>query len=214
MIYVETSIAAEEPTVCGERPGMFFYPMVTDQTERIVTVPQRPQRIISLGPLGRHDRLGQTVANLQQSATHDIVVVTGHEAEKVAAVAVAAGVPSLSNPDYAAGEMLSSLQTAVRRIAANHTAVLVALADQPLIGPDTIDAILHAYFEGRGRLVSPVHAGRRGNPVLIDRAYFAALLALPRGAAPRDLLRQYQSQLHLVEVASPAIHHDLDSPDD
>jgi hypothetical protein len=26
MIYVETGIAAGEPMVCGEGPGMFFYP--------------------------------------------------------------------------------------------------------------------------------------------------------------------------------------------
>jgi molybdenum cofactor cytidylyltransferase len=105
--------------------------------------------------------LGQTVANLQQSATHDIVVVTGQEAEKVAAVATAAGVPSLYNPDYAAGEMLSSVQTAVRQLATNRVAVLVALADQPLIGPEIIDLILHAYWQGRGRLIAPVHAGRQ-----------------------------------------------------
>jgi molybdenum cofactor cytidylyltransferase len=158
--------------------------------------------------------LGQTLHNLQQSAVHDIVVVTGHEAEKVTAVAAAAGVESVYNPDYATGEMLSSLQTAVRRLAANRAAVLVVLADQPLIGPEIIDLILHAYWQGRGRLIAPVHAGRRGNPVLIDRAYFPPLLALSQGAAPRDLLQQYQAQLHLVEVPSPTILHDLDSPKD
>jgi probable selenium-dependent hydroxylase accessory protein YqeC len=158
--------------------------------------------------------LGQTLHNLQQSAVHDIVVVTGHEAEKVTAVAAAAGVESVYNPDYAAGEMLSSLQTAVRQLATNRVAVLVVLADQPLIGPEIIDLILHAYWQGRGRLIAPVHAGRRGNPVLIDRAYFPPLLALSQGAAPRDLLQQYQAQLHLVEVPSPTILHDLDSPKD
>jgi molybdenum cofactor cytidylyltransferase len=92
--------------------------------------------------------------------------------------------------------------------------VLVVLADQPLIDPDTIDRILLAYWQGKGQLVAPVYRGQRGNPVLIDRAYFGALLALPRGAAPRDLLRQYETRLHLVEVPADTILHDLDSPED
>lgn len=165
-------------------------------------------------PWGDTTVLGQTLRHVQQSAVHELVVVTGHEADKVAAVATAAGAGTVHNPDYASGEMLSSLQTAVRRLSANRAAVLVMLADQPLIGPDIIDLILHAYWQGHGHLIVPVHAGRRGNPVLIGRIYFEALLALPAGAAPRDLLRQYQAQLHRVEVPGDAIFHDLDAPED
>jgi molybdenum cofactor cytidylyltransferase len=175
---------------------------------------RRMGRTKQLLPWGDTTVLGQTLRNLQQSAVHDIVVVTGHEAEKVAAVSAAAGVASVHNPSFALGEMLSSLQVAVRQLAPGRAAVLVVLADQPLIGPETIDRILHAYWQGKGHLVAPVHRGRRGNPVLIDRAFFAALLALPPGAAPRDLLRQYRRQLHLVEVASDNILRDLDLPAD
>jgi probable selenium-dependent hydroxylase accessory protein YqeC len=175
---------------------------------------RRMGRTKQLLPWGDTTVLGRTLRNLQQSAVHDIVVVTGHEAEKVAAVSAAAGVASVHNPNFVLGEMLSSLQVAVRQLAPSRAAVLVVLADQPLIGPETIDRILHAYWQGKGHLVAPVHRGRRGNPVLIDRAFFAALLALPPGAAPRDLLRQYRHQLHLVEVASDNILRDLDLPAD
>jgi probable selenium-dependent hydroxylase accessory protein YqeC len=175
---------------------------------------RRMGRTKQLLPWGDATVLGQTLRNVQGSAVHDLVVVTGHEAQKVAAVATAAGVQTVYNPAYAAGEMLSSLQTAVRRLPANRAAVLVVLADQPLIDPDTIDRILLAYWQGKGQLVAPVYRGQRGNPVLIDRAYFGALLALPRGAAPRDLLRQYETRLHLVEVPADTILHDLDSPED
>jgi probable selenium-dependent hydroxylase accessory protein YqeC len=165
-------------------------------------------------PWGDTTVLGQTLRHVQGSAVHELVVVTGHEAQKVAAVATAAGVDTVSNPAYAAGEMLSSLQTAVRRLPANRAAVLVVLADQPRIDSDTMDRILLAYWQGKGQLVAPVYRGQRGNPVLIDRAYFGALLALPPGAAPRDLLRQYRTRLHLVEVPADAILHDLDSPEE
>ncbi len=93
-------------------------------------------------------------------------------------------------------------------------AMLVMLGDQPLVGPDIIDALLAAYAAGPHGLVAPTYGGRRGNPVIIDRRYFAELLALPPEAAPRALLQHHPDDLLLVEVESDAILHDLDRPED
>ena len=165
-------------------------------------------------PWGDMTVLGQTLANLAQSLVHDSLVVTGHERQAVAAIAAAQGVPTRHNPDYAAGEMLSSLQVAVRELPANRSAVLVMLADQPTVGSETVDRLLAAYWQGRGRLVAPLHHGRRGNPVIIDRDFFPELLALPPVAAPRTLLRRHPDDLYLLAVDDPAVLKDLDNPDD
>jgi molybdenum cofactor cytidylyltransferase len=158
--------------------------------------------------------LGQTIANALAGSVHDVIVVTGHEAAAITAVAQAAGVNTVYNPHYATGEMLSSLKMAVAHLPASIQAVLVMLADQPLVGPDIIDQLLSAYWRGEGDLIAPTFGGQRGNPVLIGRAYFGELLALPDGAAPRDLLRRHQNRLHLVPVSSEAILIDLDRPED
>jgi molybdenum cofactor cytidylyltransferase len=165
-------------------------------------------------PWGDTTVLGQTLRNVQGSAVHDILVVSGHRAEAVEAIAKAAGVQVIHNRRYAAGEMLSSLQTAVRALPATISAVLVMLADQPMVEPATIDHLLKAYWQGRGELIAPVYEGQRGNPVLISRSYFAELLALPPGAAPRDLLKAHQAELYLVPVASDTILRDLDRPEE
>ncbi len=145
---------------------------------------------------------------------HDILVVSGHEAGAVEAVAREQGIDAVYNPDYGAGEMLSSLQTAVRQLPDNRSAVLVMLADQPMVGPEVIDLILGAYREGRGDLLAPSFRGRRGNPVLIGRRYFAELLSLPTGAAPRDLLRSHPEDLITIEAPADSILRDLDKAED
>jgi molybdenum cofactor cytidylyltransferase len=164
-------------------------------------------------PWGDTTVLGQTIRNLQQTAVHNLLVITGHEAKAVNRIAQAAGVKTSHNPNYASGEMLSSLQTAVRQLPANISAVLVMLADQPMVEPETIDLLLEAYWQGHSDLIAPVFAGRRGNPVLIGRAYFAELLALPPGDAPRTPLRRHADKLHLVEVPTDSILRDLDKPE-
>jgi molybdenum cofactor cytidylyltransferase len=165
-------------------------------------------------PWGETTVLGQTLRNLGQTAVHDILVVTGHEAAAVAAEAITHGVATIHNPEYATGEMLSSLQTAVAQLSQNRAAVLVMLADQPMVTAQTIDRLLAAYWQGESELIAPVYEGQRGNPVLIGRSYFDELLALPVGSAPRALLRRHRPQLYLVPVDSDAVLRDLDRPEE
>jgi molybdenum cofactor cytidylyltransferase len=116
------------------------------------------------------------------------------------------------NPNYAEGEMLSSLQTAVSDLAQNRAAVLVMLADQPMVEPQIIDNLLEAYWRGSGDMIAPQYDGKRGNPVLIDACHFEELLSLPAGAAPRDLLKRHE--VHLVPVQSPSVVQDIDHTKD
>ena len=62
--------------------------------------------------------------------------------------------------------------------------------------------------------MAPTYGGRGGKPVLIDRRYFAELLAVPPGGAPRLLLARHADDMRLVDVADEAILHDLDRPED
>jgi len=163
-------------------------------------------------PWGDTTVLGQVIRQAQATAVTHILVVSGHEAAAVAAIAQAEGVDTVHNPDYAEGEMLSSLQTAVRALPDSVGAVLVMLADQPLVTPEVIGQILDAYERQPYGLVAPTYEEQRGNPVLIDRRYFADLLALPAGAAPRHLLRQHPDDVLLLPVNSPGVLIDLDDP--
>lgn len=164
-------------------------------------------------PWGETTVLGRILLNLQASSASDLLVVTGYEAEAVAAEAAVFDVPVCYNPDFATGEMISSLQVAVRGLHPDRAAVLVMLADQPQVEPAIIDQLLDAYAESGAALVAPQFNGQRGNPVIIDRSLFPELLALPVGEAPRALLRRHAERLQLVEVGSPAILQDIDNPD-
>ncbi len=171
-------------------------------------------RAKQLLPWGNGVMLEQTLHNVLGSKVDSVLVVTGYRAQQVAAIASRAGAAVVHNEQYETGEMLSSLQLAVRHLPASCDAVLVVLADQPLVEPATIDRLLEAYAAGSATLVAPTYDGRRGNPVLIARAHFDELLALPRGAAPRDLLQRRPDALLLVAVDTPTVLLDIDRPAD
>lgn len=171
----------------------------------------RPKQLL---PWGEGTLLEQTLRNVHASRVHQVMVVTGYRAADVAAVARRSGASVVHNPDYEAGEMLSSLQVAVAHLPTDCQAILVVLADQPLVEAQTLDKLLAAFEQGHSQLIAPTFQGQRGNPVIIGRPYFKELLSLPRGAAPRQLLRRHADDLHLVAVDSEAILVDIDHPDD
>lgn len=170
----------------------------------------RPKQLL---PWGDTTLLGQVLRHLQQSTVDSIIVVTGHEAPAVADIAAAHQVPTLHNPHYEQGEMITSLQAVLRYLPPHITAVLVMLADQPLVDAAIVDRLLDAYRQGKGRLVAPQFAGQRGNPVLIDQHYFDEILALPPDAAPREILRRHPAELFLVPVETEAVLIDIDRPE-
>ena len=158
--------------------------------------------------------LGQTIQQVQASQVDEIVVVTGHDAAAVSAIASAHQVNTLYNPDHATGELLSSLKTAVRTLAEPVAAALVILADQPFIPPSVINQLITTFRQGDKHLLGPTFHGQRGNPVLIGRSLFPALLALPADSAPRALFQQFPEQVFLVEVETGAVLLDIDRWED
>jgi molybdenum cofactor cytidylyltransferase len=178
---------------------------------------RRMGRLKQLLPWGATTVLGQTVRHITGAGLSDVLVVTGFAAAEVAAEAARHGAAVVHNPHFAAGEMLSSLQVGVRTLLNRPVppvAVIVALGDQPLIPPSVYRALVDAFASGPQQLVAPQYGQQRGNPVLIGAAHFPELLALPRGAAPRDLLRRHATDLLLVPVDSPAVLVDLDRPEE
>jgi molybdenum cofactor cytidylyltransferase len=121
-------------------------------------------------------------------------------------------VRTIHNPDYAAGEMFSSIQTGLRALREDCQAALIALGDQPQIERRVAERVLAAHAPGR--VVIPSFNRRGGHPILIDRACWPDILACPPDANLRDVWRAHPVWLRYVDVDSDTILRDLDTPED
>jgi molybdenum cofactor cytidylyltransferase len=164
-----------------------------------------------LMPWGDTTILGATIAQVQQSQVDEILIVTGHDAAAITTITTTHHIPTVHNPNYEAGELLSSLKTGVQALAETVAAALVILADQPFIPPAVINQLIAHFKVGAGQLIAPTYRGQRGNPVLIGQALFTELLALPPESAPRTLLQRHPDKLAFVAVDTEVILLDIDS---
>jgi CTP:molybdopterin cytidylyltransferase MocA len=123
------------------------------------------------------------------------------------------GVISVHNPDWPTG-MGSSLAAGLRAVPAECTAAVLALADQPLVGPQAVRRLLAAHAAGASVAVAS-YEGRPRNPVLISRQHWPEVIALASGdVGARPFLRTHPGLVTEVECGDTGRPDDVDSPED
>jgi molybdenum cofactor cytidylyltransferase len=172
----------------------------------------RPKLLL---PFGEKPLLARVVENLLSvSDISPIVVVTGHNAQEIREAVREYTVNTAHNPDYAAGGMLSSVQTGVRALPADGGAFLLALGDQPMVRPDTLRALLSVWRDTGAPIVRPVYDGKHGHPILFSARCGPEILALPAEATLKDAVVRHAADIRDVVVMDPAILADIDTPED
>jgi molybdenum cofactor cytidylyltransferase len=147
------------------------------------------------------------------SRARPVIAVLGHQADEVAAALGPRTLRMVRAPDYESG-LSASLRAGLAALPADAEAVLVCLGDMPLVTQTLIDRLLDAYDAGEGNLiVVPTHHGKRGNPVLWDRRFFAEMAALTGDTGARALLLRHAEHVVEVECDSDAVLLDFDTPE-
>lgn len=155
--------------------------------------------------------IGQVVETLSCCRLSPLLLVLGHRAKEIRQALAGTRAQFVDNPDYAEGEMLSSLQTGVRALNETVSGCLVLLADQPWLEAGLVERLLDAYAAGPSGIIAPAYQGKRGHPVLIDRRHWAEMLALGQNLAPRHLLQRHPADICLVPVETDSILDDMDT---
>jgi molybdenum cofactor cytidylyltransferase len=168
-------------------------------------------------PFKEQTVLVQVVSVLQDCPLDEVIIVTGHEREKIEAatrrhVTQRGSLRFAHNPNYAAGDMLSSIQAGLAAMNDDCGAALIALGDQPQIERRIVEQVMAAHV--RGAVIIPSFNRHGGHPILIDRACWPDILALPLGASLRDVWRAHPGWLRYVQVYTGTILRDMDTPDE
>lgn len=118
-----------------------------------------------------------------------IVVVLGADAEDVRRGADLSGTKIVVADDWSEG-IAASLRTGVATLAAaGADAALVALADQPFVGPEAVEAVL-TRRDDPAPAVRATYSGVPGHPVLFKRELFEEIARLRGDHGARELLER------------------------
>jgi molybdenum cofactor cytidylyltransferase len=163
-----------------------------------------------LAEIGGKPMVARAAALALASRARPVIVVTGFEAERVATALKDLGVEIAHNPDFAQG-IGTSLRAGLRAVPRASDGALILLGDMPRVDASVLDALLAAFAaNGAESICVPVHAGRRGNPVLWARAYFPEMMRLSGDRGAKQLMRLHPGKIVEVEVGTDSIFEDVD----
>jgi molybdenum cofactor cytidylyltransferase len=146
-----------------------------------------------------------------------IGVVLGHHAERIlqdGAWARWAAQP-VRNPQPDDGRV-SSLRIGLRALPPDLDTVVVALADQPLINVQAVQALLQAFAQRPAgtQLLQPTVHGLPGNPVVFSGAVMAQILAGDDQMGARQWMQAHPKAVYRWEIPHGHYRLDVDNEED
>jgi len=173
-------------------------------------------------PWGKLTVIEHVITTFLSAGIEDILVVTGGAREQVEQAIDKYPVRKIHNDDYAAGEMLSSLQRGLATLTPpppsreemGAAATLIGLGDQPQVEEGNVRLICEAYRASKSTLIVPSYQMKRGHPWLVARPLWNEILNLKPPESPRDFLNRHADEIQYVDVDTRSILTDLDTPED
>jgi len=141
-----------------------------------------------------------------------LLVVVGHEAERVRAALADTAAHIVPNPDYAAGQY-TSLRAGIAAVPVWAPAAVVLLADMPLVDAEMIRAAVEKWRESGRTLVLSRYGDVIAPPIVYGAELFPELGdALDRGGG-KSVIQRHRDQAAAVDWPAERLT-DLDVPED
>lgn len=141
-----------------------------------------------------------------------VIVVLGAYASTIAQqLAGLDAITLVDNADWAEGQATSLALGVDAAAAVDADAMLVMLADQPLVNSDSLRRLIDR-FDGEHRLVAARYSGTIGAPAIFGSEFFDDLERLHGDHGAGKWLRDREGDVTTVELEEAAT--DIDTPDD
>jgi molybdenum cofactor cytidylyltransferase len=158
--------------------------------------------------------LEHVLDHLRNSRVHEIILVLGHDRERILKEIKTHGIKVLFNPEFPKG-MSTSIRKGAAAIDPQARGFFVVLGDQPTIGPEVYDRLIEEFnrrFPQKAIFI-PTHQGKRGHPPLFSVRYLPEILSIEGDVGLRAIVQKHPEEIAAVEMGTEAILDDLDTPE-
>jgi molybdenum cofactor cytidylyltransferase len=167
-------------------------------------------------PWGRETVFGHCFNTLLRSRVGEVIVVLNKQKEGMKSqfekrsASATKKVKVTFNPYYKRG-MSTSIHKGLQVMDPRSEGILISLGDQPFLKTRTINVLLRAFHQRKGKIVVPSFEGTKGHPVIFHRKYEKELLKLRGDTGGKPILVKYSKQVRVIPVRSEGVIRDIDT---
>ena len=168
-------------------------------------------------PIGGEALLVKLVTSVCASDVGQVIVVIGHEAEKIRGELNELPLNFVYNPNFSEG-MTTSIKYGVKVASHECDGLLICLGDMPFINTSEINKLIHAYvknrIKGEGLIVVPVFKRQRGNPVLFSIEFRNDILEHKKESGCKEVIMKNSDSVMEIEMDDEKMLLDVDTMED
>jgi molybdenum cofactor cytidylyltransferase len=161
---------------------------------------KRMQGIKQLLPWKKTTLLGNAIEQALKSKATQVYVVLGANANKIAPTIEHYNIQNIENKDWKNG-LGNSIACGVNYITENqnqYEAILITLADQPLITPTYFNELLEEYAKKEAKIIASETNNSPSVPAIFDADYFDKLTELNEDKGAKEILSANQNEVYVV----------------
>ncbi len=151
------------------------------------------------------------VENILAAGIKEVLVVIGHEAEKVTALLADLPVKLVVNEAYEKG-MTTTIQEGVRH--ATGAGFMICLSDMVMITAEEYRwmqaAFLQQHEKDAAVICLPRFNNEKGNPVIFSAAYRDTILKHEKMEGCKEIVQQHAAHIFWMEMVTPHVLQDFD----
>lgn len=161
--------------------------------------------------LGGETLIERVVKTVKGSSADEVIVVLGHEAEKVREQLVKLDCKVVVNENYMRGQS-ESVKVGLAAVASSAEAVMILPADVALIDAESINSVIDEHRKSKSHIVIASHKHQSGHPILLDRALFQEVSQIDESALGlKAVINRHRSEVKYVEVGTENVLIDIDT---
>ncbi len=148
--------------------------------------------------------LEHSISNAIKIGCAPILVVSGAYHKEIAELSLPASVTLIYNPDWELG-MGNSLACGAKLLDQESiSSLIIILADQPAVTPDTLQRLTAAFQPIETSIVLSKNANSTGPPALFSSSHLPALCELTHDEGAKTIVSQYPDQTTLIDTPESA----------
>lgn len=185
-------------------PGLFAIVLAAGESRRFGSTKQ-------LAPHAGRALVAHATGAAESVCGRHTLLVAGNEWRNVAAACAELQGFLVVNTAFREG-LSTSIRAGVASLPGVADAVLLMLADQPLVTESHLRTLVGKWRESPDSIVASAYADALGPPVIFPRRFFASLKALRGDRGAKPVIDTNSDCVIAVECAAAA--HDIDRPED
>jgi molybdenum cofactor cytidylyltransferase len=170
-------------------------------------------------PLGGQPVLHHVISSLKKAGVSEILVVVGPHVSELSKIAVDAGAHCLAL-EHETADMRETVMHGLAWLENQFhpkpdDGWLLVPADHATLSGAIFQKLISEFSKTKEQSIClPVHEGKRGHPALLAWRHVQAINNLPDGVGLNHFIRNQTGQIREVEVTSPEVLQDMDTPQD